>query len=123
MIMRQSRPLSVLCMAMAVWLASCGPSPTSPPPATPSVAGSLSASQILIKDFKFVPATLTVKAGTQVTWVNHDDEAHNVIISDGIGRSGAIDTDEKYTFKFAQPGEYPIRCSMHHRMGGTIVVQ
>ncbi len=123
MISHRSRRLSALCVAVSVWLASCGPSPTNPPPASPVVAGPAGASQILIKDFKFIPATLTVKAGTQVTWVNHDDEAHNVIISDGMGRSGAIDTDEKYTFKFDKPGEYHIRCSMHHRMGGAVVVQ
>ncbi len=123
MISQRSRRLSWLSVALSVWLASCGPSPNSPPPASPALAGPSGTSQILIKDFKFIPASLSIKAGTQVTWVNHDDEAHNVIISDGMGRSGAIDTDEKYTFKFNKPGEYHIRCSMHHRMAGTVVVQ
>src|SRR5215472_10338176 len=34
---------------------------------------SLVPGQIVIENFSFQPATLTVKAGTKVTWVNRDD--------------------------------------------------
>src|ERR1700732_2089890 len=31
------------------------------------------ANQVVIENFSFAPATLTVKAGTEVTWINRDD--------------------------------------------------
>ena len=41
----------------------------------------------------------------------------------GLFRSGALDTGEKYSFKFDKPGTYHFLCSIHPRMTGTIVVQ
>lgn len=37
---------------------------------------STSPNEIVIQNFSFEPATLTVKPGTTVTWVNRDDEPH-----------------------------------------------
>jgi plastocyanin len=78
---------------------------------------------IVIKDFMFAPMSLTIRAGSPVVWVNHDDEPHSVISDSGLFRSGALDTGEKYSFKFDKPGTYHFLCSIHPRMAGTIVVQ
>jgi plastocyanin len=43
--------------------------------------------------------------------------------TDGKFRSGALDTDDKFEFRFAQPGEYPFYCRIHPKMTGKIVVQ
>jgi plastocyanin len=79
--------------------------------------------QILIKDFMFAPVTLTVTAGSTVSWINKDDEPHTVVSDAGLFRSGAVDTDERFSFKFEQPGTYHFTCSIHPRMVGTIVVK
>jgi plastocyanin len=86
-------------------------------------SGSPGALQILIKDFAFSPMSLTVKAGTTVTWVNKDDEPHTVVSDSGLFRSGAVDADDTFAFKFDKPGTYHFSCSSHPRMIGTIVVQ
>jgi plastocyanin len=78
---------------------------------------------IQVKDFMFMPTTLTVNAGEQVTWVNKDDEPHTVVSDAGLFRSGAMDTDESFSFKFDKPGTYHFTCSIHPRMVGTIVVK
>jgi plastocyanin len=78
---------------------------------------------IVIKDFMFAPMSLTIKAGSPVVWVNNDDEPHSVISDSGLFRSGALDTGEKYSFRFDKPGTYHFLCSIHPRMAGTIVVQ
>ena len=80
-------------------------------------------SQIVIKDFMFTPNSLTVKAGATVTWVNKDDEPHSVSSDTGLFRSGAVDTNETFSFKFDKPGTYHFTCAIHPRMVGTIVVQ
>ncbi len=89
----------------------------------PSAADSGGATTIVVKDFMFNPTPLTVKAGATVTWTNRDDEPHNVVSDTGAFKSGGMDTDESFSFKFDKPGTYHFTCSIHPRMVGTIVVQ
>jgi plastocyanin len=81
------------------------------------------ANRIVVKDFMFTPNSLTIKAGSSVTWSNQDDEPHTVVSDAGLFRSGAMDTNESFSFKFDKPGTYHFTCSIHPRMVGTIVVQ
>ena len=78
---------------------------------------------VVIKDFRFAPTSLTIRAGSPVLFVNYDEEPHSVVSDTGLFRSGALDTGEKYSFRFDKPGTYHFSCSIHPRMGGTIVVQ
>ncbi len=78
---------------------------------------------VTIKDFMFAPVTLTVKAGTLVTWVNRDDEPHTIFSDTGLFRSGALDTGGDFHFKFEQPGTYHYLCTIHPHMVGTIIVE
>jgi plastocyanin len=80
---------------------------------------------ITIDNFTFGPATLTVAPGTTVTWVNHDEEPHTVVNvgSTRLFKSGALDTDDKFSFTFDKPGTYQYFCSIHPHMTGTVVVQ
>jgi plastocyanin len=79
--------------------------------------------QIVIKDFMFGPASVTVKAGTTVTWVNRDDEPHTIASDSGLYRSGALDTGNEFHFTFEKPGTYHYVCTIHPRMLGTIIVE
>jgi plastocyanin len=99
-------PLMAAAM-VAIWAASEAAAPNS----------------IEVKDFMFMPTTLTVNAGTQVSWVNKDEEPHTVVSDAGLFRSGALDTDESFSFKFDKPGTYHFTCSIHPRMVGTIIVK
>jgi plastocyanin len=78
---------------------------------------------VMAKDFMFAPASLTVKSGSTVTWTNQDDEPHTVVSDAGLFRSAALDTNERFSFRFDKPGTYHYACSIHPRMVGTIVVQ
>jgi plastocyanin len=90
-------------------------------PAALAAGTSGAATIVLARDFMFGPASLTVSAGSTVTWTNKDDEPHTVV-SDTLFRSGALDTDESFSFRFDKPGTYHYACSIHPRMVGTIVV-
>jgi plastocyanin len=78
--------------------------------------------EVKIDNFSFGPQNLTVAAGTTVTWTNRDDIPHTVVSTDGIFKSKVRDTDEKFSYTFAQPGTYPYFCSIHPKMTGTVVV-
>ena len=79
--------------------------------------------EVKIDNFVFSPSTITVKAGTQVTWINKDDIPHTVDSTQGKFKSAPLDTDDKFQFRFAEPGEYPFYCRMHPKMTGKIIVQ
>jgi plastocyanin len=89
----------------------------------PTSASAATEPKVLIKDFMYMPMSLTVKAGTTVTWVNMDDEPHNVISDAGLFRSGGFDTNDTFSYKFDKPGTYHITCSIHPRMVATIMVE
>ena len=79
---------------------------------------------VSIDNFIFTPKALTVKAGTSVTWTNHDDIPHGIASSDNaFKRSAALDTDDSYSFTFTAPGTYQYFCYIHSFMVGTIVVE
>ena len=75
-----------------------------------------------IDNFAFTPEALTVKAGTKVTFTNHDDIPHLVVAVDGKYRSKALDTNDKFSFTFDKPGEYAYFCGLHPKMKGKIIV-
>ncbi len=81
-------------------------------------------SQIGIKDHQFTPATLTISAGSKVTWTNHDEDPHTVAESGAKKRfhSAALDTNDSYSFTFTEPGTYDYFCTLHPMMTGKIVV-
>ena len=79
--------------------------------------------EVKIDNFTFNPQQITVKAGDTVTWVNHDDIPHTVASQTQAFRSKALDTDDKFSFTFATPGNYPYFCALHPHMTGTIVVE
>ena len=79
--------------------------------------------RIDVKDFMFAPTSMTVKAGATVTWTNMDQEPHTLKSSDGLFRSGALDTGDSFSFTFDKPGTYQYVCTIHPRMVGTVVVE
>jgi plastocyanin len=90
---------------------------------SPLVASAVEPIKISAHNFMFAPASMKVGAGTTVTWTNLDDEPHTVVSDIGLFRSGAMDTNESFSFKFDKPGTYHYTCSIHPRMVGTIVVE
>jgi plastocyanin len=75
-----------------------------------------------IDNFAFAPAETTVKAGTRVRFVNHDDIPHTVVLADGKARSKALDTDDSYVYVFDKPGDFVYFCGLHPQMKGEIKV-
>ncbi len=79
--------------------------------------------EVKIDNFSFIPPTITVKAGTPVTWINKDDVPHTVVGTGKEFSSRVMDTDETYTYKFTVPGSYEYYCSVHPHMKGKVIVE
>ena len=69
----------------------------------------------------FVPATMTIKKGTTVTFTNRDVVVHSVV---GNGfNSGDIKAGDSYTKQFNTVGSFDYKDSINPAMQGTINVQ
>jgi plastocyanin len=88
-----------------------------------AVAAQESADVVTIDNFTFSPKALTVAVGTTVKWVNHDDIPHTVVEKNTTFRSKALDTDDSYSFTFANVGTFDYFCGLHPHMVGQIIVK
>ncbi len=100
-------------MILAVLLSGCQQS-------APQTTAPVETSKILIKDFAFNPQSVTVKAGTKVTWTNLDDVNH-VLKSNFFEQT--LYPGDSYSYTFNQTGTYNYSCLIHPSMKGTIIVQ
>ena len=87
-----------------------------------SGAHAVETTNVMIDNFTFEPAQLTVKVGTTITWKNRDDIPHTVV-SAGKFRSKTMDTDDSYSFTFTAAGDYKYFCSLHPHMTGIVKVE
>jgi plastocyanin len=94
------------------------------PGTTSQAAERVPVGAIAIGNFAFEPSTLTVPAGTVLSWVNDDDAPHTVIGTDPDSpiKSLPLDTGDRYTIALTKPGTYRYFCSLHPHMTGTVIV-
>jgi plastocyanin len=81
--------------------------------------------EVVIDNFTYSPAKLTVAKGAKVTWINHDDVPHTVTSTSKprLLDSPTLDTDDKFSFVFTKPGVYEYFCAVHPKMTGQVVVK
>ena len=91
--------------------------------AQPAAVAAQSGPRIEITKHKFSRPTLTVPAGTTVTWLNRDEDLHTVVSTTLAFRSAGLETDEAYSFKFTTPGVYEYFCTLHPLMTGKVIVK
>jgi plastocyanin len=80
------------------------------------------ATTIQIAEFAFSPATITVVAGTTVTWTNADSTPHTVTAEGGAFDSDILDPGASFSFTFAEPGTFAYFCALHPAMQATITI-
>ncbi|VVB71704.1 Plastocyanin [uncultured archaeon] len=87
------------------------------------VSADAAAKLVTIKDNSFQPSTLTVPAGTTVTWNNQDNVQHTVTSDEqGLFDSGKIAPGKNFQVLFSNPGSYNYHSSLQQGMQGVIVV-
>jgi plastocyanin len=87
------------------------------PPAAPAAGNAVN-----IDKFTFAPVTLTVPAGSTVTWTNLDEEPHTVVANDGSFHSPGMGTQATFSYTFTKAGSFDYVCSIHPFMHATVVV-
>lgn len=81
---------------------------------------------VVIRDFAFLPAQVTVHPGTKVTWVNCGETgtpAHTSTADGGAWSSPLLAPGAVYTQQFDAAGAFPYHCEPHPFMQGTVTVE
>jgi plastocyanin len=111
---------------------SASPSASASASASAAAGGSGAAASgqtVTLKNFAFSPTTLTVPAGTTVTFKNEDPTEHTVTNGkDGKAAADAkfdekLPTGQSVTVTFDTPGTYDVTCTIHSSMNMTVTVQ
>jgi plastocyanin len=81
------------------------------------------ANTVSLKSIAFSPSSLTVTAGTTVTWTNNDNITHTVTADDNSFDSGNMSAGATFSHMFTTVGTYSYHCAIHASMTAKIVVQ
>ena|SRR5215472_2765446 len=82
---------------------------------------------VVIREFKFEPATVTVHEGDTVEWKNNDIVPHTATADEGAQKpafdSGTIHKGAAWRFVARKKGTYNYICRLHPNMKGQLIVQ
>ncbi|MDQ0910058.1 plastocyanin/multisubunit Na+/H+ antiporter MnhC subunit [Streptomyces canus] len=81
--------------------------------------------QVAMKGYAFAPASLSVPAGSTVTWTNYDTAPHDVKTTSGplAIHSPMLNKGESWSFTFTTAGAYGYVCTVHPDMTAGITVR
>jgi amicyanin len=108
----------VMAAVLGVVLVSGCTQPAPPP----------SGNVVNIQNIAFNPQTITVSAGTTVTWTNLDGVNHQILADAGQAdiadfSSPTMSQGSTYSYTFHKAGTWAYHCSIHTGMKGTVIVQ
>ena len=81
--------------------------------------------KVLIENFRFSPAKITIKRGTRVVWINKDNAPHTATATNKPRSfdSGRLGQGERYSHTFRSAGKKSYHCEIHPSMKGRITVK
>lgn len=101
-----------------VLLAGCGGSTTKAAQHARPAPGAT----VVIRNFTYRPANLTVRAGTDVTWRNEDSSPHTATARGGAFSTRALERGQSRTLTLTHAGRFTYVCVFHPFMHATVVV-
>ena len=81
-----------------------------------------------VKDICYIPSSIIIEKGKQVTWVNQDSAFHSVTSGfydepTELFDSGHLDPFESFSLTFDESGTYDYFCTLHPWMKGQVIVE
>jgi plastocyanin len=79
---------------------------------------------VLIQNFRFKPAHITIKRGTKVIWINKDTAPHTATANNGSSfHSPVLRKGQSYSHTFKTAGKWGYYCKIHPDMRGSVTVK
>ncbi len=76
---------------------------------------------IVIQNYKFTPAEITIQKGETITWINMDSIAHTA--TSVSFDSGMLGYGQSFKYTFNTAGTFDYHCTPHPYMTGKIIVK
>ena len=107
----------VAALVAGLWLAATAAVGLAP-------AASADGHRVMIHDYAYSPASLTLDVGDSVTWTNMDSAPHDVTVTRGPAsfHSPLLSTGQSWTYTFSVAGPYTYICSVHPDMQASVAV-
>lgn len=114
--MMRQFPTRLVVPAVAAWIlvfAGCSYPATGSAPgaAAPALAAAepdrdapVATDTVMIQNFAYAPATVTIKAGATLTWTNRDQDPHTVTSMSGPLHSPTLNSGESFHYTFTTAG-------------------
>ena len=79
---------------------------------------------VMIQNYAYSPASLTINVGDTVTWTNMDTAPHTVTVTSGPVKfnSGNLAKGQSFTYTFTEAGTYQYYCAVHPDMVASVTV-
>lgn len=110
-----ARKTAVAIAVLGVLLSSITPGAAAPKPKTHTIT--------IVDAMHYEPATLTVRAGDTVVWVNKDVVQHTATSVGGGFDSPALSPGKSWKYIARKKGAFAFNCRFHPLMTGTLTVQ
>ena len=78
---------------------------------------------VTIENFQFNPATVLVKPGDEVEWINKDIVDHTATATDGAFDSKSVKPGKSWRWKASATGRHAYSCALHPSMAATLEVK
>jgi plastocyanin len=90
----------------------------------PAATGHHDPVHVVVHGYRFEPSSVTVTAGTVVSWSNEDAASHDVSTVSGPAsfRSPRLEQGQSWSTLLAVSGEYHYVCTIHPEMMGAFTV-
>lgn len=78
--------------------------------------------RVAIEEFVFAPATLEMRQGEAIEWINRDIVSHTATEDSGAWDTGPLPRGQSARIIFSSPGAMEYFCVYHPTMRGRVVV-
>ena len=110
---------TLLIFGMSCYQSAPAPAPTPAPAPSPTPT----ITEVKISGFTFIPAIVTVSAGSTVTWTNQDSAPHTVTSETDLFDSGRLSINDSSSYTFTDRGTFSYYCKIHPSMRGKVIVE
>lgn len=111
---RKFKFIAMIAVALILGIGGCGNAPE-------DSTVSQDENTVIIQDYKYQPAEITIQSGETVTWINKDSVKHTAT-GDSFD-SGLFGKGESFQQVFDEPGTYDYICTPHPYMKGKVSVE
>src|SRR5690554_4869393 len=111
-----------MLVSLIAFTAACGGGDTVADDSAAQSSNAPESRSVVVYQFRVNPSSLTIPAGTTVTFKNRDPERHNINIA-ALNVDQNLDANQEWSYTFDTTGEFAVSNRFDDRMQLTVIVE